>query len=117
MVSRWDEVNRLKPQPKVIAALTGLERILAQLIGIAVRSDDEDACAAALALVPDVVAWDILAFNLACFHAVKGNRGAMLAMTARSLELGKSPTQFENDDDFAAWLDDADFQALLQSVA
>jgi hypothetical protein len=93
-----------------------LERVLAQLIAIAMRSSDDGAVAALQPLVPEQVEWDILAFNLACFHATRGTRADMLRYTRRALELGKSPTQFTSDSDFAASLEDAEFRAILDAA-
>ncbi len=92
-----------------------LERVLAQLIGIAINSKDESAVAALTPLIPEQVEWDILAFNLACLYASRGDRERMLRFTKRSLELGKSPAQFETDGDFAKYLGDPEFRAVLDA--
>jgi hypothetical protein len=99
-------------------SLTGktLERILAQLLGVSIRANDRDAVPALLALVPDTVHWEILGYNLACYHAVTGDRAQMLRFVKRSMELGKSPAQFAADSDFDRWRDDPDFVALMKSV-
>lgn len=94
-----------------------LERVLAQLLAIAIRDDDAEAVDALVRLVPAQVTWAILAYNLACLFARRGERAGTMTYTKRSIELGKPPQQFQEDDDFAAWLDDAEFKALLATVA
>lgn len=103
-------LHRLELRGKV------LERCLAQLLGVSIRARDEEAIERVLAQVPEVVEWDVLAFNLACHHALRGPREAMLRWTQRALELGKSPSQFQSDDDFAGHLEDPELQALFAAV-
>jgi hypothetical protein len=43
-------------------------------------------------------------------------RAGAFQFTRRPLELGKSPTQFEADSDFAVFHDDAEFKALLETA-
>lgn len=93
-----------------------LERVLAQLIAICMRSKDDEGTAALVALVPAELTWDILAFNLACYFGVSKNKAELLRVTKRALELGKSPSQFLDDDDFAEYHDDVDFLALMKTV-
>ena len=94
-----------------------LERVLAQLLAVAMRAGDDDVVAIVLGLVPETVVWDILAFNLACHAATHDDRNGTLKWTKRSLDLGKSPSQFETDDDFQAWKSDPDWLALLTASA
>lgn len=54
-----------------------------------------------------------LAFNLACFHARTQNKQAMLEAMAAALGLGKTPAEFQQDDDFKAYRNDPDFKRLL----
>ena len=56
-------------------------------------------------------------FNLACHAATHDDRNGTLKWTKRSLDLGKSPSQFETDDDFQAWKSDPDWLALLTASA
>lgn len=92
------------------------ERILAQLFGLAAANDRRDVLDALTPLLPARVENPVLAYNLACWWAKADDKLALLAATARALELGKSPTQFRKDTDFAAFLDDPDFEALLEKA-
>jgi hypothetical protein len=96
-------------------AITGrsLERILAQLVAVTLMDRDPDGARALEPLIPAEITWDILAYNVACAAAVRGDRAATFTFTERSLVLGKSPDQFLGDSDFVAFHDDAAFVALL----
>jgi len=90
-----------------------LERILAQLVAVAIVGGDPDAYDAIAPLLPATITWDILAYNLACKAARDGDRARTFEYTNRALELGKSPDQFLGDDDFEPFADDPEFVALL----
>lgn len=68
------------------------------------------------ALVP-VDASAELRFNVACALAVAGDRDAMLRAIEIALSAGASPAAFRRDDDFAAYLEDPGFQAVLDKAA
>lgn len=53
------------------------------------------------------------AFNLACRHAQRQERDALLNMVARALELGKNAWEFHDDADFAVYRNDPGFIALV----
>ena len=78
--------------------------------------DDTDGLERLMPLVPTPITWDILAYNLACKSARDGDRAAAFRYTKRALELGKSPDQFLDDDDFAKLHDDREFTALLDAA-
>lgn len=65
------------------------------------------------ALMPaDDITFDGLAFNLACLHALFGDRDEALVAIDRALQLGLEPERFD-DPDFDSLRDDPDFIALL----
>lgn len=106
------------------------------MIGLEVRRKDKKKLKKLLALVPDDVSFDILAYNLACYYATKSesditsknknksktnksnasNKDIMLKYIKKSMELGTSGQQFLDDTDFDAYLDDIDFKTAI-SVA
>jgi len=56
---------------------------------------------------------DILAFNLACFYALKNDKENMLIAVRRARQLGKPKSQFMRDNDFKAHRLDDDFLAVI----
>ena len=103
--------------PRLSLQGRSLERILAQLLAVCIRSKDAEGIAALVAQVPATVTWDILAYNLACHFAVVKNEPEMLRYVQRSLDLGKSPTQFLADSDFAPYVERPAFKAILAAFA
>lgn len=73
---------------------------------------DRERIAQLEALVPDHANAE-LRFNLACAHAVARDKVAMLRAIDTALENGATPDQFRRDGDFAPYLADPDFLALL----
>ena len=73
---------------------------------------DRERIAQLEALVPDHANAE-LRFNLACAHAVARDKVAMLRAIDTALENGATPDQFRRDSDFAPYLADPDFLALL----
>jgi Leucine-rich repeat (LRR) protein len=110
----WEPLKRFARHLHKLA-ITGrsLERILAQLVAVTLMDRDPDGARALEPLIPAEITWDILAYNVACAAAVRGDRAATFTFTERSLVLGKSPDQFLGDSDFVAFHDDAAFVALL----
>jgi hypothetical protein len=90
-----------------------LERALAQGIGAGSLTRKWGAVAELLKRVPRRVTWNILAYNLACYHAVRENRAELLAWVKRARALGKPRGQFLEDADFAPYLEDVGFQQAL----
>ncbi|MBA3398196.1 MAG: SMI1/KNR4 family protein [Deltaproteobacteria bacterium] len=78
--------------------------------------DDRERIARLTALVP-LDASPELRFNVACALAVAGDRDAMMRATDAALSSGVSAAQFRRDEDFAPYLDDPQFQALLDRSA
>ncbi|MEQ1569056.1 MAG: hypothetical protein ABMA64_25695 [Myxococcota bacterium] len=102
--------------PRITWGQKAIETIAADAVGAAQLSNDEALRALAFSLVPSVPAAaqkDRLAFNVACFYAVRGEREPMLAWAARAVALGKPPAQFHAEADFAAFRTDPDFVALV----
>jgi len=66
-------------------------------------------------LMPPRISHTPLAFNVACFWATKGDKTKMCAAIVEAIGLGKRPEQFVADSDFAAYLEDPEFLAALNS--
>ncbi len=58
-----------------------------------------------------------LRFNLACAHAVTGDRDAMLESVEAALAAGASPAEFAREPDFAPYAEDPELHALLDRLA
>jgi hypothetical protein len=111
----WDHLRVLaRHLHKLAISGKSLERVLAQLVAVCQLAKDDDGHRALEQLVPADVTWDILAFNLACRAAIDGDRSKTLQRVRRALELGKSPTQFMSDSDFAPYHGDVEFLAILK---
>lgn len=57
-----------------------------------------------------------LHYNLACYHAWRLERPALLEAVRRARALGKPASQFRADPDFETWLSDAEFVKALEDV-
>lgn len=114
-VVEWRELMQqlARQLHKLVLGDHALQRILAQLLAVSMTYDDEQAFAAVMKLVPADVTHPILAYNLACAGARQKDRAALLAYTKLALALGKSSAQFRADEDFAPYLNDKAFTALL----
>ena len=64
-------------------------------------------------LVPQATMDRLLAFNLACYHARRGNKPAMLQHARLALEQGQEAASFRTDEDFAAFRDDVELAAIV----
>ena len=78
--------------------------------------DDPERIARLVALVP-LDASAELRFNIACAYAVVGTKAAMLQSLEIALEAGATPAQVRRDEDFAGYVDDPDFIALLDGAS
>lgn len=63
---------------------------------------------------PDAHGNATLLYNLACHHALRGDRARMLRHAAAAARLGKPAEQFRRDGDFAAYRDDPAFEAAIR---
>ncbi|MBM9576466.1 hypothetical protein JWG45_04785 [Leptospira sp. 201903070] len=64
-------------------------------------------------MIPNPISDPRLAFNLACLHALNGNKEEMLQYMKIALFLGKDSVEFEKDSDFNAFRSDSDFIRML----
>ena len=78
--------------------------------------DDGERMAKLVALVPEDASAE-LRFNVACAYAVMGTKAAMLQALGQAIAAGATPSQIRRDDDFASYLDDPDFGALLDGAS
>ncbi|MGC4114541.1 MAG: hypothetical protein QM765_08005 [Myxococcales bacterium] len=113
---RFDKVCAVFAQlPKVDLDDRAFQRVLAQAIPAAMVSHDLELEARCWSLAPAAkkVAWDVLAYNLACLSAMKQRRSELFAYAHRAVELGRTRNQFFQDPDFAPYLKDAAFLAAI----
>ncbi|MDH5178392.1 MAG: hypothetical protein OEZ39_17910 [Gammaproteobacteria bacterium] len=99
-----------KLEPRVFASSLYL------VLVAAIHSDDRERFYRYLQYLPEQVEEQLLAYNLACGFAAFHDRENMLKYIQISLELGKTAEQFIDDADFAAYLQDQDFQSLLATA-
>jgi hypothetical protein len=78
--------------------------------------DDPERMAKLVALVPEDASAE-LRFNVACAYAVMGTKAAMLQALGQAIDAGATPSQIRRDEDFARYLDDPDFGALLDGAS
>lgn len=64
-------------------------------------------------LIPQATMDRLLAFNLACYHARRGHKPELLRHARVALELGQEAASFRTDEDFAAFRDDAELEAIV----
>ncbi|MBM9502318.1 hypothetical protein JWG44_18865 [Leptospira sp. 201903071] len=64
-------------------------------------------------MIPNPISDPRLAFNLACLHALNGNKEEMLQYMKIALFLGKESVEFEKDSDFNTFRSDPDFIRML----
>ena len=62
---------------------------------------------------PDTHTNATLLYNLACYHALQGDKPRMLRHVAAAMRLGKAGEQFRRDRDFERYWDDPEFEALV----
>lgn len=94
--------------------------IASQTLAVGIHRPGERALVAAVMATlvgedfdPDTQANATLLYNLACYHALQGDRQRMLRHVAAAMRLGKPARQFRDDRDFEGYRDDPEFQALL----
>jgi len=63
--------------------------------------------------IPDTIKHPVLAFNLACYYARIKDKPKLLKYAALAIENGHERERFKADKDFAAYLKDKDFVALI----
>lgn len=62
---------------------------------------------------PDAHTNATLLYNLACYHALQGDKPRMLRHVAAAVRLGKPAAQFRRDRDFEQYRGDAEFEAAV----
>jgi len=63
--------------------------------------------------IPETIKHPVLAFNLACYYAQIKDKTNLLKYTALAIENGHERAKFKTDKDFADYMKDADFIALI----
>jgi hypothetical protein len=64
---------------------------------------------------PDTHTNATLLYNLACYHALQGDRPRMLRHVAAAMRLGKPGGQFQRDRDFERYRDDPEFKKMVSA--
>ncbi|PJZ29254.1 hypothetical protein CH378_13730 [Leptospira kmetyi] len=64
-------------------------------------------------MIPNPIGDARLAFNLACLHALQGNKQEMLQYMKMAFFLGKQTVDFEKDEDFNSFRSDPDFIRMI----
>ena len=109
----WQVIKRICSAFFTVLSKGTIGRLLYISIIAAGKTKDLEHFERMLEFVPKKISEELLAYNLACVSATFGKKGAMLKHIARSLHLGKTPAQFLDDPDFAAYLEDEDFRRVL----
>jgi|GEM_PF-6206646 len=92
--------------------------VIANALVLAILTKDNDIEKYIMKLLPenfddtDIIN-PLLAFNLACFYAVKKEKEKMCLYVNLAIDLGKKKEEFINDSDFKEYLDDKEFQNAL----
>ena len=107
------------PASMMPGAMTGRvsslrEMIASDAVVLVVRSNDSSLWPFVKKLLPPKIVDPVFAYNLACLHAVKGEKEAMLAMIKTCVALGKHQAQFMADSDFDAYQTDPSFLAAFE---
>ncbi|MCG6168709.1 TPR end-of-group domain-containing protein [Leptospira sanjuanensis] len=89
------------------------EYFVADLIAYTGESKDDRFLPLIQKMIPNPIGDARLAFNLACLHALNGNKQEMLQYMKIALFLGKETVDFENDSDFNAFRSDPDFIKMI----
>lgn len=112
---QFDELEVILPRLKKLALPPyDLERMLALAVVGPVRARSARGVNLVVEMLPEEITFDVLAYNLACYYALEGDRENLLDMTARAVRLGKDKRQFLADEDFRPYLEDEDFLAALE---
>ena len=89
------------------------ERVLAQGLGVALLTHDDEHTTFVHGHLPERVTWHILSYTLACAAALRRDMPELVRWTRRAREQGKTRAQFLNDSDFAPFLEDREFLDAL----
>nr|WP_231293386.1 MULTISPECIES: hypothetical protein [Leptospira] len=93
------------------------EDFAADLIFYTGKSKDNRFMALIQKMVPNPIGDARLAFNLACLHALNGNKQKMLHYMKIALFLGVNVLEFTKDSDFYAFRSDPDFIRMIRDGA
>jgi hypothetical protein len=80
---------------------------------LAVATKSDSIFDLARVMIPEKITESVLAYNLACYHAVKNEKARMLEFANLALDLGKDKEQFLADGDFDVYQTDRDFLFAL----
>lgn len=93
------------------------ERVLAQLLGMAVNDNNTKVALELIGIIPKKITWNILAYNLACYYAKTKNKKKLISTAKLAISLGKKPQQFLIDKDFESYADDFDFIDAIDAMS
>ncbi|KXZ25209.1 hypothetical protein AYB33_08775 [Leptospira santarosai] len=65
-------------------------------------------------LTPETITENLLAYNIACLHSLRGNKQEMLKYIKIAVNLGKDKSHFRKDQDFKKYWKDPDFLKLVK---
>ncbi|AVV79000.1 TPR end-of-group domain-containing protein [Leptospira santarosai] len=65
-------------------------------------------------LTPETITGNLLAFNIACLHSLRGNKQEMLKYIKLAIDLGKDKSNFRREQDFKKYWKDPDFLKLVK---
>ncbi|EKS08972.1 hypothetical protein LEP1GSC071_2463 [Leptospira santarosai str. JET] len=65
-------------------------------------------------LTPETITENLLAYNIACLHSLRGNKQEMLKYIKLAINLGKDKSNFRKDQDFKKYWKDPDFLKLVK---
>ncbi|EKT87355.1 TPR end-of-group domain-containing protein [Leptospira santarosai] len=65
-------------------------------------------------LTPETITENLLAYNIACLHSLRGNKQEMLKYIKLAINLGKVKSNFRKDQDFKKYWKDPDFLKLVK---
>jgi predicted DNA-binding WGR domain protein len=89
------------------------EAFASNALVLGILSKDNEVLEMTEKFIPEIVTDHSLAFNLACFHALRQDKIKMLHFIRMAVNLGKKREQFMADSDFDSYKNDPEFLAVF----
>ncbi|OMI15742.1 TPR end-of-group domain-containing protein [Leptospira weilii] len=96
------------------SAYSAREDFAADLLAYAVFAEDDQFLPLLYQLIPAKIRDSRLAFNLACFHSIRGDKWKMIHYMKMAFSLRMTVDKFEKDRDFDRFRRDEDFIRILR---